>query len=1448
MTRTRVWHVLLATLVLALLGAGLATGAAQDGGPPNLLRNGGFEQGKEHWRTASPDDPFTVVEGEGIAGSRAAALHPPADRAVEVSQLVSLAAGAEYRLTGSVRVRDERATAMLRIVFVTPVEQVETRVVAEDRTQAWQSLDSGWMTPRVGATYARVAMRVEAGTTDMADPVLFDDLTFEERLPPTPTPEPTATPLPPSPVYVNEALSRPATDWNADGAVDESDEWVELYVGGDREFTLEGWTLDDGPDGSEPYDLRETFEVRPGYYVLLAAETRLRLDDAGDAVRLFRPDGTLASRLDVPPLEPDRSVGRVPDGTGPASTAWLPTPLEPNGSRGPAPAPTPEPTPSPTPTGTPEPEPDPDEVTIVEARERNAGDLVAVRGTITAPAHLLGARRLYVQDATGGILVIVPEEFASAAPGGIVEVTGETGAHFGERALRATVEGGRVQAIGRGDPPAPRGIRTAELGAATEGLLVRVEGEVTSANKPGFRLDDGSGEGQVRVGDSTGIPWPSPRKQDTARVTGIVSSFNGGFRLLPRYAGDIALTRHEEPDPTPTPTPTPTPDPDATPAPTPDPEPAPPPLVSIAEARAARADDPVRIRGTVTAPPHRLGSPRLYLQDGTAGILVAAPEDMRPLALGQVVEVAGAPGTYYGERALRDIGEITVVGSRPPPEPRTIRTGEVGPDVEGLLVRLRGAVTEAGEPGFRLDDGSGEARVQIAEETGIRWPSPHRRDRATVVGVVSSFNGHFRVLPRFEADLALERFVETAPEPRDATIREARLAPEGALLRIEGAVTAPPGPLGEGRFWMQDGTGGIPVACSGACPALASGDRVRATGETGAAYGERQLRAEEGAVRRLASGPPPRPRRIPLGEIGAATEGLLVEVEGAVVESAWPSLYLGAGTPPVRVYARDSAGLANPEARRGDRLRATGVVSGYQGTVRVLPFRRDHLLITVRAHAAATDYREATVAAARAAAEGSALAVRGTVTAPDGVLGERVMYVQDATGGILVTGELPATALGDVVRVEGWAGTYYSERRLDAARVVVLGSGSPVPPRAVGSGEIGPTTEGTLVSLSGTVAASAWPRLMVGEPPARVQTRDATGIPNPEAGAGDHAAVTGIVSRHNDAYSLLPRYPSDLSVSHEAGGAGPDEDTSGGENPESNGPDTSAGDGSGPDSGGGEGYDPDTGAGESGSADTGGGEVEAGTRLDVAVAEARQLPPGTLVRVEARVTAPPGVLGEARAYIGDADAGIALHLPGGGYPLLAEGDRVAASGMLDTYHGETIIRLETGADVVWLGGDTPVAPVPVGTGDLSAATEGRLVTASAPITGQQWPAFSLDDGSGEGQVRIMETTGIPNPEGGAGDMALVTGIVSQWDGSFRLLPRFPDDLQISIAATMPRTGGGAVMPRWEHLPVRARIHISGAPSMSGRRFHGPAEGRGPMGRAWSQRCRRPDLPRRAAHE
>ena len=147
--------------------------------------------------------------------------------------------------------------------------------------------------------------------------------------PPPPLPPPPPEPGPPTPkILINEVLPNPKIR-------DNQNEFVELLNAGTAAVDLRGWELDDENDSDNKsyffIDQARDYLLQPGaMMVLYSAETQVSLNNLGDGVQFFDPEGNLADSYFFAPDLVGRSWGRNPEKTD----EWLsfnhPTPGAPN--------------------------------------------------------------------------------------------------------------------------------------------------------------------------------------------------------------------------------------------------------------------------------------------------------------------------------------------------------------------------------------------------------------------------------------------------------------------------------------------------------------------------------------------------------------------------------------------------------------------------------------------------------------------------------------------------------------------------------------------------------------------------------------------------------------------------------------------------------------------------------------------------------------------------------------------------------------------------------------------------------------------------------------------------------------------------------------------------------------------------------------------------------------
>ena len=187
------------------------------------------------------------------------------------------------------------------------------------------------------------------------------------------------------------------------------------------------------------------------------------------------------------------------------------------------------------------------------------------------------------------------------------------------------------------------------------------------------------------------------------------------------------------------------------------------------------------------------------------------------------------------------------------------------------------------------------------------------------------------------------------------SIADAR-ASGGNVVSMRGTVTVPAGAFASSTFdqgfGLQDETGGIYVTMSDNA-GLIAGRHVRVTGTLGDdGYGLAVFQvAAASDVRAAVPAPDPAPRTVTTGELGEATEGVLLDVSGTITRGPnndMPygySVFIDDGSGETQVFIPASTGVNPfriPFLKTGNRIGVTGFGGQYQSQYEVLPrFRAD---------------------------------------------------------------------------------------------------------------------------------------------------------------------------------------------------------------------------------------------------------------------------------------------------------------------------------------------------------------------------------------------------------------------------------------------------------------------------------------------------------------------------
>jgi len=199
-----------------------------------------------------------------------------------------------------------------------------------------------------------------------------------------------------------------------------------------------------------------------------------------------------------------------------------------------------------------QPPPPPELSTIAEARKKELGDVVRIEGVVTVEPGTFfsgtGDVGFALQDETAGIY-INNYDVITAALGSKMSVIGRVAAAVGQTVIETNITG--ISEPEPGSSVMPKDMMTGSINESTEGLLVRVSGNVSKAivdEKPyGIKafVDDGSGEVEIYVNlDGENKPLVDTTKLTVGApvaITGFAQQYGDVYEIAPRKATDLVV-------------------------------------------------------------------------------------------------------------------------------------------------------------------------------------------------------------------------------------------------------------------------------------------------------------------------------------------------------------------------------------------------------------------------------------------------------------------------------------------------------------------------------------------------------------------------------------------------------------------------------------------------------------------------------------------------------------------------------------------------------------------------------------------------------------------------------------------------------------------------------------------------------------------------------------------
>ncbi|HEX5824818.1 MAG TPA: lamin tail domain-containing protein [Candidatus Limnocylindrales bacterium] len=462
------------------------------------------------------------------------------------------------------------------------------------------------------------------------------------------------------------------------------------------------------------------------------------------------------------------------------------------------------------------------------------------------------------------------------------------------------------------------------------------------------------------------------------------------------------------------------------------------------------------------------------------------------------------------------------------------------------------------------------------------------------------------------------------------------------------------------------------------------------------------------------------------------------------------------------------------------------------------------------------------IAAARAAADGSTVTIAGTLTTALAAIDSgRNGFVQDATGGIAIRLDaalpMPFPA-GTTVTATGSVGSYFSLRTLNVASlaIVVTGTAGLPAPLAATTGGLGESLEGLRIVVGGTVTEAPAPladglgvTIDDGTGPIRVVVAPAA-QDGATIGTGDTITAIGPLGQRDSSgtgtagYRVHATEPGELVAVPKATPTPPPVPTPTPTPTVAPTPTPTVA--------------PTPTPAPTSTATPTATPTPSQTPgpTAITISAARAVPVGTRVAIGGVVTAEAGRLGTPPLLaIQDATAGIVVRLSDTA-ARPRRGTWIETNGILAAPYGQLEVRSLSNLRVV--ASAALPSPLPIDGSILDESVEGRLVSVSGTVKARPAKAtsgdFTVDLDTGTGVVRLAAdaSSGIAPATISAGDRLRVTGVAGQRasrkgapDG-YRVWLREPADIvRLTGPGASPASSGPGVGPSASPGPAVASV-------------------------------------------
>ncbi|MFA6272077.1 MAG: lamin tail domain-containing protein [Patescibacteria group bacterium] len=197
-----------------------------------------------------------------------------------------------------------------------------------------------------------------------------------------------------------------------------------------------------------------------------------------------------------------------------------------------------------------------------------------------------------------------------------------------------------------------------------------------------------------------------------------------------------------------------------------------------------------------------------------------------------------------------------------------------------------------------------------------------------------------------EMQTATEEETDDPESVTDADIKTVKNLEKGVYVKTTGWVTVEPGLLGTQKFYIMDQQAGIQVYSSKKdFPELALGDYIQVTGKLSEASGEKKINIS--AVEDILVLEPQEiiPEPVIVELIDESVEGMLVTIEGPVVDKKGKTFYVDyGGLAEVKVSIKTTTNIDSPDLGDGQIVQVIGIVSQSNEAYQILPRYQEDII------------------------------------------------------------------------------------------------------------------------------------------------------------------------------------------------------------------------------------------------------------------------------------------------------------------------------------------------------------------------------------------------------------------------------------------------------------------------------------------------------------------------